>query len=102
MEINGSDMATSLILGCLWVVASAITAFLPMRRQMVPGVALLLAAPVLMGFIAKDYGVWVLVPTLLAFASMFRNPLIYFARRAMGLPVNLPVEMAPTLAEDGK
>lgn len=88
-------MSTSLILGCFWVLASTITAMLPMRRQMVPGVALLLAAPILLWFIAMDYGVWVFALTLFAALSMFRNPLIYFARRALGLPVNLPIEIAP-------
>ena len=86
-------MSTSLILGCLWVIASTITAMLPMRRQMVPGVALLLAAPVLLGFIASEHGVWVFGLTLLAALSLFRNPLIYFARRAMGKPVSLPAEL---------
>ena len=86
-------MSTSLILGCLWVIASTITAMLPMRRQMVPGVALLLAAPVLLWFIATEHGFWVFGLTLLAALSLFRNPLIYFARRAMGRPVSLPVEM---------
>ncbi len=88
-------MSSSLILGFLWVIASAITAFLPMRRQMVPGIALLLAAPVLLWLIAQDYGVWVFLITLLAALSMFRNPLIYFARRAMGLPVTLPKDLQP-------
>jgi len=92
---NGLGMSTSLILGFLWVIASAITAFLPMRRQMVPGLGLLLAAPVLLWFIAQDYGIWVFLVTLLAALSMFRNPLIYFARRAMGLPVSLPKDLQP-------
>ena len=42
---------------------------------------------------------------LFAALSLFRNPLIYFARRAMGLPVSLPAEMRPNVkptAEDGK
>ena len=88
----GFGMSTSLILGCLWVLASTVTALLPMRRQMVPGVALLAAAPVLLWFIASEHGVWVFGLTLLAVLSLFRNPLIYFARRAMGLPVSLPAE----------
>jgi Protein of unknown function (DUF2484) len=88
-------MRTSLVLGFLWVIASAITAFLPMRRQMVPGLALLAAAPVLLWFIARDYGIWVFLITLLAALSMFRNPFIYFARRAMGLPVSLPKDIQP-------
>ena len=93
-------MSTSLILGCLWVIASTITAMLPMRRQMVPGVALLLAAPVLLWFIAHQHGIWVFGLTLLAALSLFRNPLIYFARRAMGLPVSLPEEMQPKVQQN--
>ena len=84
-----------MVFGFLWVIASAITAFLPMRRQMVPGLALLLVAPVLLWFIARDYGIWVFLITLLAALSMFRNPFIYFARRAMGLPVSLPKDSQP-------
>lgn len=105
MDGLGLNMSTSLILGCFWVLASAVTAMLPMRRQMIPGVALLAAAPVLLWFIAKDYGVWMFLITLLAAVSMFRNPLIYFVRRALGLPVSLPAEMqskAASLAEDDK
>jgi hypothetical protein len=93
-------MGTSLMYGFLWVIASTITAFLPMRRQMVPGLALLLAAPVLLWFIARDYGVWVLIIALLAAVSMFRNPLIYFARRALGLPVSLPRELQAKFDKD--
>ena len=98
-------MSTSLTLGCVWVLASAATAMLPMRRQMVPGVALLSAAPVLLWFIAAEHGVLVFGLTLLAALSLFRNPLIYLARRAMGLAVSLPSEMQPKpqpVAEDTK
>ena len=99
-------MTPSLILGFIWVIASTITAMLPMRRQMVPGVALLVGAPILLWFIAQDYGFWVCAITLFAARSMFRNPLIYFARRAVGKPVSLPAEMQPKAkpvqAEDGR
>ena len=88
-------MSTSLTLACFWVLASTVTAMLPMRRQMVPGLALLLAAPVLLWFIADQHGFWIFALTLLAVLSMFRNPLIYFARRAMGLPVSLPADLQP-------
>lgn len=86
-------MTAPLIIGCLWVLAAAITAMLPMRKQMVPGIALLVAAPVLLIWIAMVHGwIWAAVGTF-AFLSMFRNPLIYFAKRAMGKPVDLPPEL---------
>ena len=86
-------ISTPLILGALWVIASAITAMLPMRRQMVPGIALLLAAPVLLVWIGWVHGWLWLAVGLLAFLSMFRNPLLYFARRALGRPAPLPKEL---------
>lgn len=85
--------STPLIFGCLWVVAAAGTAMLPMRLQRYPGLPLLLAAPVLLVWIAHDLGwIWLAVGTF-AFISMFRRPLEYFARRAMGLPTYLPPEL---------
>jgi hypothetical protein len=63
---------------------------LPMRAQMLPGVALLVAAPLLLIWIGFAHGwIWLAVGTF-AFVSMFRRPLTYFARRAMGLPVQDP------------
>lgn len=86
-------MSTSLILACsLWVIVGAITAFLPMRRQMIPGATLILTAPLLLVWIGMAHGwVWV-VAGLLAFGSMFRNPIIYYYKRARGIPVELPPE----------
>jgi hypothetical protein len=86
-------MSVPLALGCLWVLASAIVAMLPMRHQMVPGVALLLAAPVLLVWIGWVHGWLWLAFGLFAFVSMFRNPLRYFVRRALGLPAPLPKEL---------
>ena len=86
-------MSLPLILGCVWVLAATATAMLPMRRQMVPGVALLVAAPVLLGWIGYAHGwIWLAIG-LFAFLSMFRNPLLYFLRRAMGRPAPLPKEL---------
>ena len=86
-------MSPALVAGCLWVVASAVTAMLPMRRQMVPGIALLLAAPVLILWIGATHGwVWAAFG-LFAFLSMFRNPLRYFVYRALGRPVEIPPEL---------
>jgi signal transduction histidine kinase len=86
-------VSTPLILGAVWVIASAIVAMLPMRRQMVPGIALLVAAPALLVWIGWVHGwIW-LALGLFAFVSMFRNPLRYFARRALGRPAPLPKEL---------
>ena len=86
-------MSLPLITGCLWVLAAAITALLPMRRQMWPGSALLVAAPVLLIWIGAVHGwIWVALG-LAACASMFRNPLIYMWKRARGQHVELPPEM---------
>lgn len=86
-------MSPALISGCLWVVASTITAMLPMRRQMVPGIALLLAAPLLIVWIGATHGWGWSVAGLVAFLSMFRNPLRYFLKRALGRPAELPPEL---------
>jgi hypothetical protein len=86
-------VSPALIAGCLWVVASAVTAMLPMRRQMAPGIALLLAAPVLIAWIGAGHGWWWAAIGVLAVLSMFRNPLRYFVGRALGRPVTLPPEL---------
>lgn len=83
-------MSLSLIIGCAWVLLATIVAFLPMRQQYPPGIALLIAAPLLLGWIAWDHGVWIFVAGTLAFLSMFRNPLIYFLRRARGETPEVP------------
>ncbi len=86
-------MSLAITLGCLWVLASAIVALLPMRHQYVPGVTLLIAAPFLLAYIGYQHG-WVLTAIgLFALVSMFRNPLRYFWKRAMGQPVELPKEL---------
>lgn len=85
-------MSAPLILACLWVVAGTIAAFLPMRYQIIPGLALLITAPILLVWIGYAHGwVWV-VMGLLAFLSMMRNPLIYLYKRAIGQEVHLPPE----------
>ena len=73
-----------------WVFASALVAMLPMRRQYLPGVILLLAAPVLIALIAHEVGLWAAVAAVLAFVSMFRNPLRYLWKRLTGHLVERP------------
>lgn len=75
---------TPLVLGALWVLAAAGVALLPMPRQMIPGLGLLVAAPVLLIWIGLTHGWMWLAFGLFAFLSMFRKPLRYFVRRAMG------------------
>lgn len=73
-----------------WVLASAAVAFLPVRRQYVPGVVLLVAAPVLIVMIGGQYG-WIYAALgLAAFISMFRNPLRYIAARLRGQTPEIP------------
>ncbi len=79
-----------LAIGCVWIVAAAITAMLPMKHQMILGIALLIAAPILLIWIAMTHGWAWFAFGIFAFASMFRRPLIHFARRAVGLPNDRP------------
>ena len=86
-------MSLPLLMGCLWVIAATITALVPMKQQMVPGMTLLVLAPVLLLWIGLAHG-WLWVGLgLFAFLSMFRRPLLYFARRGLGLPVVLPPDL---------
>ena len=77
-------MGAPLVLGALWVIASAIVAMLPMGAQMVPGLVLVISAPLLLVWLALG---------LFACVSMFRNPLRHFARRAPGHLALLPTEL---------
>ncbi len=83
-------MSLALIIACLWVLAATVTAMLPMRRQYAPGITLLVIAPFLIGWLAWTHGAWIGVAALVAFLSMFRNPLIYFVKKAMGKLVEIP------------
>jgi len=83
-------MSFSLIAGAVWVILATIVATLSMRRQFPPGIILLLAAPVLLGWIGMQHGwVWVALGTF-AFVSMFRNPLRYLMRRLRGERPEIP------------
>lgn len=77
-------MSVPVILCCLWVLAAAATALLPMRRQYAPGLALLVSAPLLIGWLSLAHGWWIGAFALAGFLSMFRNPLRYLYARARG------------------
>ena len=74
----------------LWVFASALVALMPMRWQYVPGVLLLLSAPLLIHAIYQSGGVWLALAGMLAFVSMYRNPLRYFWKKLTGQQVEIP------------
>jgi hypothetical protein len=85
-------MSSSIIVPAVWVLAATMTALLPMRGQYVPGVALLILAPLLIVWLGYDFGWgwgWS-VAAFAGFASMDRNPLKYFYARARGLDVEVP------------
>ena len=81
---------TLLWLCVAWVFASAIVAMLPMRRQYVPGVALLLAAPILIVMIGFKIGWLPAALGLAAFVSMFRNPLRFILAKLQGKNPQVP------------
>lgn len=83
-----------LIFGAFWVIAAALTAMLPMRAQTIPGLGLLAAAPVLLAWIALTQSLAWSLAGLFALLSMFRHPLTYLSRKAVGLPLpELPPEL---------
>ncbi|QFU09280.1 hypothetical protein PARPLA_02244 [Rhodobacteraceae bacterium THAF1] len=76
-------MSWPLICACLWALAATAVAMLPMRAQYAPGLALLIAAPLLLVWIGSVHG-WIAVGLCtVALVSMFRNPLRHMARWAM-------------------
>ena len=83
-------MYLSLFTACFWVFAATITALLPMRHQYVPGLSLLIAAPLIILWIGYDHGWGWSVLGLAGFVSMFRHPLAYFIRRARGQQPEIP------------
>ncbi len=83
-------MSWSIVIAALWVLVATGTALLPMRRQYVPGVTLLLIAPVLIIWLGYDFGWGWSAAAFLGFASMFRNPLKYLFARARGQRPEIP------------
>ena len=71
-----------------------------MRMRYVPGVCLLICAAPLLGWIAQKYGVLWLVFSVFALVVMFRRPVLYSARRALGLPEMLLTELYIDPAKD--
>lgn len=83
-------MYLSIIFAAFWVVASTITALLPMRHQYKPAITLLILAPALILWLGYDFGWWLSALALIGFVSMFRNPLRYIYKKLACVPVELP------------
>lgn len=79
----------------LWVFVATGTAMLPMRWQPLPGLPLLAAAPVLIVWLGRAYGPLLAAVAVFAFLSMFRRPLLFLGRRALGLPIERPDRSRP-------
>lgn len=78
-------MAPVWVSACLWALAASAVAFLPLRSQYAPGLALLLAAPLLIGWLVVETG-WIAGALVVAaFVSMFRRPLGHLADRIIGV-----------------
>lgn len=83
-------MSLSLTFGAIYVLCAAVVAMLPIRRQYWPAGIMLILAPVLLAFIGYQHGwIWFVIG-MLAFLSMFRNPLRYLWKKARGEAVELP------------
>ncbi|MGB3148783.1 MAG: DUF2484 family protein [Paracoccaceae bacterium] len=80
-------MSYALIAACLWALCATVTALLPMRLQYPPGVTLLLLAPGLLIWLGFSHGPLPAAAAGVGFLSMFRRPLWYLGRKALGLPV---------------
>ena len=77
-------MSPLLYAAIAWVFVASATAFLPMRWQLVPGLALIAGAVVLIWGFFATYGLLPGVLALAAFISFFRRPLGHLIRKLSG------------------
>ncbi len=87
---GGHVVSLSLLLAAIWAILATLVAFLPMRFQYPPGLVLLIAGPCLLVYVGVQHGLLVALLGLLGFASMFRNPLMFFWRMARGEKPEVP------------
>lgn len=66
---------TSIVAICIWALATMGLAPLPIKYQILPGIGLLLALPVLLVWLARDHGALPVVVCIFAAVSLFRKPL---------------------------
>ncbi|SLN33494.1 hypothetical protein PEL8287_01624 [Roseovarius litorisediminis] len=79
-----------LLLGCLWIVAASVVAFLPMRLQYVLGLVLLITAGVLITLIGRQHGWFYALTGVAVLVSMFRKPLKVLTRKLIRNPPEIP------------
>ena len=77
----------------IWVFASVACAMLPMHHQYFLGVILLIAAPILIIMIGVQVSPWLAIAAVVAFLSMFRNPLRFIWAKLRGQNPQLRPEM---------
>lgn len=75
-------MSSALLAACLWIVGASLTALLPLRQQVAPGLTLLIVAPVIVAWLSLAHGAWIAALAALAVAASFRRPLAHLVRRA--------------------
>lgn len=66
---------TSIVAFCVWALATMGLALLPIKYQILPGLGFLLILPVLLVWLARDYGALPVVVCIFAAVSLFRKPL---------------------------
>lgn len=83
-------MTPSLIALCLWALAATATAFLPIRKQIIPGTILGLGGLAILAWVGAQNGwVWTIVG-LLAFISLFRNGFKVIPMLIRGEKIEIP------------
>ena len=66
---------------------------LPIHRQYTLGIILLIAAPILIIWIGIAVSPWIAIAAIVAFVSMFRNPLRFIVAKLRGQNPKLPSEL---------
>jgi Protein of unknown function (DUF2484) len=78
-------LSASVTFAMIWALLATGVAFLPMRWQVPPGIALLVAAPVIIAMLAMQHGWLPALGGTAAFVSMFRKPIRYYWQKWRGL-----------------
>ncbi|ETX28211.1 DUF2484 family protein [Roseivivax isoporae] len=83
-------MTGAALAACFWGLAATVTACMPLRRQPVPGIMLLLVAPLVIVSLGIAHGWLVALAACGAVLSMFWNPLRQLLARPAGRRLEVP------------